>query len=130
MKNKTLFEQDADRRAQRLRQQTIQKLHRFIELQEDQLEMLEQIQQQQMRQPIQNQLDRQQFYFQFFVRSTARRLHSLRRQINQELDLEDSSAAERELIRNKRENEQLLHVQYQIVDLDEFNVLINDVFAP
>ena len=37
MKNKTFSEQDADRRAQRMRQQTIQKLHRFIELQEDQL---------------------------------------------------------------------------------------------
>ena len=121
MKNKTLFEQEAEQRAQRMRQQTIQKLQRFIELQENQLEMLEQMQQQQIR---------QQFNFQIFVRSTARRLHSLRRQINQELDLEDSSAAERELIRNIRENEQLLHVQYQIVDLDEFNVLINDVFAP
>ena len=126
MKNKNIFEQDADQRAQRMRQQTIQKLHRFIELQEDQLEMLEQMQQQLMQQ----QQIRQQINFQFFVRSTARRLHSLRRQINQELDLEDSSAAERELIRNIRENEQLLHVQYQIVDLDEFNVLINDVFAP
>ena len=47
-----------------------------------------------------------------------------------EFDLEDSSAAERELIGNIRENEQLLQVQYQIVDLDEFNALINDVFAP
>ena len=121
MKNKTLSEQDADRRAQRVRQQTIQKLHRFIGLQEDQLEMSEQMQQQQIR---------QQINFQFFVRSTARRLQSLRRQINQELDLEDSSAAERQLIGILRLNEQLLQVQYQIVDLDEFNVLINDVFAP
>ena len=124
MKNKTLLEQDADRMAQQLRQQTIQKLNRFLELQEDLDRMLRMLPFQQERlQPIQE------------IRSTERRLQSLRRQINQELDLEDvnESAAVRELVEEIREMEEMLQEEYQKVGLDEVDlryVLFDDILAP